>query len=207
MPTLEMNGKTVELNNTTSASDIPFVPKPDAPEAPNPIEAPSIKKPVTPAPTQTASKSTRSKPAKADKARTAKPVDPTTPEKTAERAKKVSEVLTITSGSLLLAGKTYSSKPLRADGHTLSVVTPSLAEAVANVAAVDPAVARLLDHEGSAKAAAYVGLVSVCMSLGAQVAANHGLVQPGFMSTASADDIIAALEPAEETADDNPTGP
>jgi hypothetical protein len=137
------------------------------------------------------------------KARTKTEPVAATPAVTEARKKKVSEVLTITSGALLVAGKAYSSDSLRADGHTLNAVTPQLSEAVANVAAHDPAVARLLDAEGSAKVASYIALFSVTFSLGAQVAANHNLIKPGTLQTAAPADIIAHFEtePANETDD------
>jgi len=196
---MELNGKTVELDKTvgTDYGSVAYVPKP---------EEPSIKQPPPKVAdsSSTPTRTTRTrKTDKADKARTKTEPVAATPDVTAARIKKVSEVLTIASGSLLLAGKSYGNKALRADGHTVAAVTEPLSQAVANVAAHDPIVARMLDNEGSAKAAAYVGLVSVSFTIGAQLAANHGLIKPGVMNTSSSDDIIAAFEPVEETDDDN----
>ena len=198
MPTMEFDGKQTELDSKKADySSINYVPKPEEPS----IKQPPPKVADT---SSTATKTTRTrKTDRADKARTKTEPVPATPEQTAARAQRVSEVLTIASGTLLLAGRTYGNKALRADGHTVAAVTPTFSEAVANVAAVDPAVASLLDNEGSAKAAAYVGLISVSFTIGAQLAANHGLIKPGVMNTSSSDDIIAAFEPVEETPDDD----
>ena len=57
----------------------------------------------------------------------------------------------------------------------------------------------------SGKVAAWMGLLGVTMSLGAQIAANHGLVKPGTMGSVKAQDIVDAFEkPAEEPNVPNP---
>lgn len=203
--TMELDGKKTELPETPNQPDynsVSYVPKP---------EEPSIRKPapvVRPEPGSSTRARSRKPKDRQDQARTKAAPVVTTPEVTEARKNKVSEVLTIASGSLLLAGKTYGNVSLRADGHAVAALTQPFSEAVAQVAAYDPTVARLLDHEGSQKAAAYVGLVSVTMTLGSQLAANHGLIKPGVMNTVAPDVIVAAMEPAQEApADDNATRP
>jgi hypothetical protein len=191
MPTLELDGKTTDIVLEAAQPNAEPVAA-----APQPTIA---RKPVEPPRASDSRK--RSRPTKTEKPRTSKPpVAEPTPEVTLKRAAKVKEVFDLSAATLLVFGKGYNNHALRADGHTIAAMAQPMSEAVANVAAHDPAVARILDNDSSGKLAAYVGLASVAVSLGAQLAANHKLIKPGTLGTASVDDILTAYEPA----DDNP---
>jgi hypothetical protein len=192
MPTLEIDGQKTEV-----VLEAPQTATEPVAAAPTPTIA---KKPVA-APKPATEKPTRTRASKTEKPRTAKaPVQEATPEVTEKRTAKVKEILDLSSATLLVFGKGYNNAALRADGHMLSAYSQPLSEAVANVAAHDPAVARMLDNDSSGKLASYVGLASVAVSLGAQIAANHGVIKPGTLGTAHPLQIIDAMEPA----DDNP---
>ena len=151
-------------------------------------------------------KRTRNRPPRSVREASPKPSkpapQPATPEVQAARKQNATETAQMLGSVLVVAGKGTNSTALRADGYILVNGAEALGEAAAEVAKYDPTIARLLDKSAGGKVTAWLGLFGVAMSLGAQIATNHGLVQPGMMGSVAPQDIVDAFEkPAEE-----PTG-
>ena len=121
----------------------------------------------------------------------------------AKRVKSVEETAGMLGAGFLVAAKVTNQAAFKADAYTFQAAANPLGEAAANVAAVDPAFARYIDKQASGKITAYLGMATVALSLGAQMAANHGLVKPGFLSTVSPADVIAHYETDPEAAPDD----
>lgn len=131
----------------------------------------------------------------ADKAAEAAPAPPS-PEVTAKRASSAEETFRLAGTCLLLVGKVAHMPSFTADGFVVNANAGPLAEKLADVAAVEPQVAKWLDKAPSAKVTAWLGLASVVGGLGLQAAANHKLIKPGQMGTADPAEIIRANEEA-----------
>jgi hypothetical protein len=116
----------------------------------------------------------------------------------AARTKKVAETVEMAAAGALVAGKTMHNDGLRADAYTLQAVAPQFGEAMAEVAKYDPMIARFCDRSAGGKVTAWLGLATVGLSMGSQLAANHGMVKPGFMNTHAPADIITHYEAAPE---------
>ena len=121
---------------------------------------------------------------------------PPTPEVTAKRASSAEETFRLTGTCLLLVGKVTRMPSFTADGFVVNANAGQLAEKLADVAAVEPQIAKWLDKAPSAKVAAWMGLASVAAGLGLQAAANHRLIKPGSMGTTDPAEIIRANEEA-----------
>jgi hypothetical protein len=130
-----------------------------------------------------------------DKAAEAAPAPPS-PEVTAKRAASAEEAFRLGGTCLLLVGKVAHMPSFTADGFVVNANAAPLALKLADVAAVEPAIARWLDKAPSAKVTAWMGLASVAAGLGLQAAANHKLIKPGSMGTADPAEIIRANEEA-----------
>ncbi len=105
-------------------------------------------------------------------------------------------------GGLLVASTITGNDGFKADAYTFQAAAPQLADAAAEVARYDPVFARFIDKSGGGKITAYLGMATVALSLGSQLAANHGMVKPGFLNTASPADVITHYEtPPEAPAD------
>lgn len=202
MPTLETaDGKPVDVTLDDAKAKFSASLNDDGPDE----QAPPKRPPRAAA--EEAPKPRRGRTPKEEKSRTAAaPVPEATPEVTAKRAENVAETFQIVGGALELIGKSAKSDAFYADGLFLTAAAPKIGEAVAEVARYDPAMARLVDMSGGGgKVTAYAALFACAASLGAQLAANHRLLKPGFMGSVSADEIISALEkPAEDEAEAAP---
>lgn len=142
-------------------------------------------------------KARRGRPPKGEQARTAAaPAAEITPEVTAKRAASAEETFRLAGMGLLLVGKTTGMKAFTADGFIVNANAAPLAAALADVAAVEPQIARWLDKAPSAKVTAWMGLASVVGGLALQAGANHGLIKPGMMGTSDPADIIRVNEEA-----------
>jgi len=116
---------------------------------------------------------------------------------TAKRAKSVAETAGMLAGGFLVAAKITGHDAFKADAYTFQALSPQIGDAAAEVAKYDPVMARFIDKSGGGKVTAYLGLATVALGLGSQLAANHGLVKPGFMNTSAPADIIAHYESEE----------
>jgi hypothetical protein len=163
-------------------------------------QAPPRRAPKPPA-AEGAPKPRRGRPPKAEQARTAdKPAEavpaPPSPALTAKRASSAEETFRLAGTCLLVVGKITRVQGFTADGFMVNANAAPLATALADVAAVEPQIARWLDKAPSAKVSAWMGLASVAAGLGLQAAANHKLIKPGVMGTSDPADIIRANEEA-----------
>ena len=131
----------------------------------------------------------------ADKATEAAPAPPS-PEVTAKRAASAEETFKLAGTCLLVVGKITHMPSFTADGFMVNANAGPLAVALADVAAVEPQIARWLDKAPSAKVTAWIGLATVVGGLGLQAAANHKLIKPGVMGTSDPAEIIRANEAA-----------
>jgi len=163
-------------------------------------QAPPKRQPRT-APAGDAPKPRRARKPKEDQARTTDkaeqtPPPPPSPAVTAKRASSAEETFRLAGTCLLLVGKVTHMPSFTADGFVVNANAAPLAEKLADVAAVEPQIAKWLDKAPSAKVTAWMGLASVAAGLGLQAAANHKLIKPGSMGTADPAEIIAANEQA-----------
>jgi hypothetical protein len=152
-------------------------------------------------------KTRRSRPSKSqrDAPKSVKAVHPATPEVQAARKANATDTVQVLGSVAVVAGRGLNSPAFRADGYLLLNSADALGEAAAEVAKHDPVVARMLDKSASGKVTAYMGLLGVAMSLGSQIAANHGLIKPGTMGSTDPQKIIDAFEkPDEPTPEDSP---
>lgn len=202
MPTLEtLDGRTLDpmadpdaVNAAFSAASN-YDPEPDA-------QAPPRRQPQAQQAAPEAPKRRRGRPPKedsksrvADKADEAPPA-PASPEVTAKRAASAEESFRLAGTCLLLVGKVTKVQGFTADGYVVNANAAPLAEKLADVAAVEPQIAKWLDKAPSAKVTAWLGLASVAAGLGLQAAANHKLIKPGSMNTTDPAEIIKANEEA-----------
>lgn len=200
MPTLETaDGKPLDPTadadavNATFAAAMNDDPGPDA-------QAPPRRQPRS-APADGAPKPRRGRPPKEEKSRTADKAaeaapPPPSPEVTAKRASSAEETFRLFGTGLLMVGKIAHLPSFTADGYVVNANAAPLAVALADVAAVEPQIAKWLDKAPSAKVTAWLGLASVAAGLGLQAAANHKLIKPGSMNTTDPADIIRANEEA-----------
>jgi hypothetical protein len=200
VPTLETpDGKPLdpmadpETVNATFAQRLSFDPEPD-------VQAPPKRQPRAQG-APDAPKPRRGRPPKEDKSRTADkaaeaPPEPPNPLVTARRAAAAEEAFRLAGTSLLLVGKVTRMPSFTADGFVVNANAAPLAEKLADVAAVEPQIAKWLDKAPSAKVTAWIGLASVAAGLGLQAAANHKLIKPGQMGTTDPALIIQANEEA-----------
>jgi hypothetical protein len=130
-----------------------------------------------------------------DKAAEAAPPPPS-PAVTAKRASSAEETFRLVGTGLLMVGKIAHMPSFSADGYVVNANAEALAVKLADVAAVEPQIAKWLDKAPSAKVTAWMGLASVAAGLGLQAAANHKLIKPGSMGTADPAEIIRANEEA-----------
>jgi len=130
-----------------------------------------------------------------DKAAQAPPAPPT-PEVTAKRASSAEESFRMAGTCLLVAGKVTRMPSFTADGFVVNANAAPLSVALADVAAVEPQIAKWLDKAPSAKVTAWMGLASVASGVALQAAANHRLIKPGAMGTISPAEIIRLNEEA-----------
>ena len=121
---------------------------------------------------------------------------PPSPEVTAKRAASAEEAFRLAGTCFLLVGKVTHMPSFTADGFVVNANATPLAEKLADVAAVEPQIAKWLDKAPSAKVTAWMGLASVAAGLGLQAAANHKLIKPGSMGTTDPAEIIRANEEA-----------
>lgn len=119
------------------------------------------------------------------------------PQKAAQRktaapdhAKSVRDLLLMPGTLLLALGGRRQDAALTADGAALVVAAPAIGEATAELAAEVPAVAAILDR--LATATPYAGLITAAVGLGAQIAANHGMIPAGALGSVTTDEIITA---------------
>jgi hypothetical protein len=82
---------------------------------------------------------------------------------------------------------------LLADAAVLEMHLAPIAAALGDLANERPEVAAMLDRLMTA--GPYTALVSATVPLGIQLAANHGIVKPGTLGTASPADLVASLAP------------
>jgi hypothetical protein len=200
MPTLETKDGMLldptadpDAVNATFSQAMNHDPEPDA-------QAPPRRQPRAQA-APDAPKRRPGRPRKEDASRIAdKPAEeapaPPSPEVTAKRAGSAEEAFRLTGTCLLLVGKVTHMPSFTADGFVVNANAAPLAEKLADVAAVEPQIARWLDKAPSAKVTAWMGLASVAAGLGLQAAANHKLIKPGSMGTADPAEIIKANEEA-----------
>jgi hypothetical protein len=148
-----------------------------------------------------ASRQRRGRQSKAEKSRTTDKAaeaapPPPSPEVTAKRAASAEETFRLLGTSLLLVGKVTHMPSFTADGFVVNANAAPLAEKLADVAAVEPQIAKWLDKAPSAKVTAWMGLASVAGGLVLQAAANHKLLKPGQMGTSDPVEIIQMNEEA-----------
>ena len=160
-------------------------------------QAPPRRQPRQPA--TDAQKPGRARQPKAEKSRTADKAaeaapQPPNPIVTAKRAAAAEETFRLAGTCLLVVGKITHMPSFCADGFVVNANAGPLASALADVAAVEPQIARWLDKAPSAKVSAWLGLATVVGGLGLQAAANHKLIRPGVMGTSDPADIIRANE-------------
>ena len=199
MPTLEtLDGKALDPTADPDAVNAAFAAAANADPEPD-VQAPPRRAPRQPA--DDAPKPRRGRQPKEDKSRTtdkaaeAAPAPPS-PEVTAKRASSAEETFRLLGTGLLLVGKVAHMPSFTADGFVVNANAGPLAEKLADVAAVEPQIAKWLDKAPSAKVTAWLGLASVVGGLGLQAAANHKLIKPGQMGTSDPADIIRANEEA-----------
>lgn len=112
----------------------------------------------------------------------------------AEKVKGWTEGLTgigqLIAGGCLMGYQATGSKALAADAVAVSRSAPVLSAAVADLGATDPRIGKILDK--ICTVGPYGALITAVVGLGAQIAVNHGAIQPGLMGTAAADDLIAS---------------
>jgi hypothetical protein len=204
VPTLETtDGKPLDPTADPDAVNAAFAAAASADPTPD-EQAPPRRQPRT-APADGAPKQKRSytrKPKEdqsrtADKAPEAAPAPPS-PEVTAKRAASAEETFRLAGTCLLLVGKVTHMPSFTADGFVVNANAAPLAEKLADVAAVEPQIAKWLDKAPSAKVTAWLGLASVVGGLGLQAAANHKLLKPGQMGTSDPAEIIRLNEEALE---------
>jgi hypothetical protein len=137
--------------------------------------------------------------------RSSESVQAVTPELTAKRAGDVAGTVQAVGGAFLAGAAMTGMDALKADAYSLQGFAEPIGKAAADVAAVDPAFARYIDKSGSGgKVLAYLGLFGTVAGLGAQLAANHGLVKPGTLGAHDPADVIAAYEQSESADADTP---
>jgi hypothetical protein len=163
-------------------------------------QAPPKRQPRS-APADGGEKPRRGRKPKAEQARTTdKPAEdapaPPSPEVTGKRAKSAEDTFRLAGTCLLVVGKVTRVSGFTADGFMVNANAGPLAIALADVAAVEPQIAKWLDKAPSAKVSAWMGLASVAAGLGLQAAANHKLIKPGVMGTSDPADIIRVNEEA-----------
>jgi hypothetical protein len=203
MPTLETaDGKPLDPAADADAVNATFAAamNDDGPDE----QAPPRRQPRT-APADGGAKPRRGRTPKADRSRTTdKPAEappvPPSPAVTAKRASSAEESFELIGTCLLMVGKVTRMPSFTADGFVVNANAAPLAEKLAQVAAVEPQIAKWLDKAPSAKVTAWMGLASVAAGLGLQAAANHKLIKPGVMGTMDPAKIIQANEEAIEKA-------
>lgn len=199
MPTLEtLDGKPLDPMADPDAVNAAFAAAASADPTPD-AQAPPRRQPRQPA--ADAPKPRRGRQPKEDKSRTAEKAaeaapEPPTPEVTAKRASSAEETFRLVGTGLLMVGKVAHLPSFTADGYVVNANAVPLSVALADVAAVEPQIARWLDKAPSAKVTAWLGLASVVAGLGLQAAANHKLIKPGSMNTTDPAEIIKANEEA-----------
>lgn len=122
-----------------------------------------------------------------------------------KRVKNVSETAEMLAAGFLVAGKATGNDGFKADAYTFQAIAPQMGEAAAELARYDPTIARFIDKSGGGKVTAYLTMATVVLGLGSQLAANHGMIKPGFLNTSAPADIIAHYEAPEAPADDDAT--
>jgi hypothetical protein len=131
---------------------------------------------------------------------------PVTPELTKKRTEDTSGVVSAIGGAFLAVASMTGVESFKADAYTMQGFAEPIGKAAAEVAAVDPAFARYIDKSGAGgKALAYLGFFGVVAGLGAQVAANHGVVKPGTLGSHDPAEIIKAFE-SDEKPEGSPDG-
>jgi hypothetical protein len=126
---------------------------------------------------------------------------------TARRTANVRETTEMVAGACLVASKITGSPPFKADAYVIQGMAEPIGKACAEVARHDPAFARFIDKSGGGKVTAYLGLATVALALGSQLAANHGIIKPGIFNTHAPADIIAAYEKPEAEPNGDETQP
>jgi hypothetical protein len=199
MPTLEtLDGKPLDPTADPDAVNATFSAAMNNDPGPD-VQAPPRRQPRQP--DADAPKPRRGRPPKEDRSRTSDkaaeaPPAPPSPEVTAKRASSAEETFRLAGTCLLLVGKVAHMPSFTADGFVVNANAAPLAVALADVAAVEPQIAKWLDKAPSAKVTAWMGLASVAAGLGLQAAANHKLIKPGSMGTTDPALIIKANEEA-----------
>lgn len=199
MPTLETtDGKPLDPMADPDAVNAAFAAAASADPAPD-AQAPPRRQPRQPA--GDTPKPRRGRQPKEDKSRTTDKAAeeapaPPSPEVTAKRAASAEETFRLAGTCLLLVGKVAHMPSFTADGFVVNANAGPLAEKLADVAAVEPQIAKWLDKAPSAKVTAWMGLASVAGGLALQAAANHKLIKPGAMGTADPAEIIRLNEEA-----------
>lgn len=115
-----------------------------------------------------------------------------------DRMQRVMEFLSIPITVLGLAGQASNSKPLIADAIVLQSAAPTIAEAVAQVAADNDQVARIVDK--LVQSGPYAALLGALVPVVMQLAANHATELPPIaasMGLGTADQVIAAAAQAQ----------
>ena len=139
--------------------------------------------------------------------RNSESVQPATPQQTAKRAADVAGTVQAVGGAFVAVAGITKADVFKADAYTLQGFSEPLGKACAEVAAHDPTFARYIDKSGSGgKTLAYLGLFSVVAGVGAQLAANHGMVKAGTLGTHDPAEIIKAYEADADAEQDSPHG-
>lgn len=89
---------------------------------------------------------------------------------------------------------------LRPDACVVAYYGEAVGKEVADIADNDPRLARLVDKVASL--GPYAGLATLVMAMGFQMAANHGLVQPGIMGSLPPEKFVALVLEEEVNSDD-----
>lgn len=139
--------------------------------------------------TRTASKSTRTK--------TRAPARVSTPAVDQERAESVAETMNLVAAGAMMGYAANKDKnpelatAFAADAVVFSSQADAFGTACANLAKHSPGFAKMVD--GGGKAGPWFAFGTAVYTIGAQIAANHGLIPGGLLGTSKPEDLAAIV--------------
>ena len=157
-----------------------------------PVETTDAPPKIEPKEPETVVKRTRTRKTTATPKADDKKTEPNADELYAKRSEGIAGLFQMAAAGCLIASQKSDSVPLKADAITLANAAPIMGDAVAKTAAENAEFAKIVDKITAA--GPYAALITASLSLGAQLARNHGMKMGEMFGAVPPEQVLASLQ-------------